>query len=88
MERLAGPHWLETAASSGRASARGYRHLYHYAADGKLMRAVTTGDWEVRTLHGVDEARGLGLLLAAPSGARSGTDVYRVKLDGARPRTA
>ncbi|MEW5684380.1 MAG: S9 family peptidase [Pseudomonadota bacterium] len=34
----------------------GYRHLYLYAADGKLIRQVTEGDWPVHEIEGVDEA--------------------------------
>lgn len=52
------------------ASTRtGYRHLYAYDADGKLLRAVTQGEWMVsgdsgaanggQAVHGVDRARSL-----------------------------
>ncbi|WP_209331341.1 S9 family peptidase [Lunatimonas salinarum] len=33
----------------------GYKHIYHYDMDGKLIRQVTSGDWEVTNLVGVDE---------------------------------
>jgi len=43
----------------------GYKHLYLYDLDGKLLRPLTAGDWMVvgdsreRAIEGVDEARGL-----------------------------
>ncbi len=59
------PHWVDLTDdfhpladgtflwSSERS---GYRHLYLYAADGKLIRQVTHGDWPVHQIEGVDEA--------------------------------
>lgn len=32
----------------------GYRHIYLYGMDGKLIKQVTTGDWEVCEVAGVD----------------------------------
>ena len=32
----------------------GYRHIYLYGMDGKLVKQVTTGDWEVCDVPGVD----------------------------------
>src|SRR5205085_12481224 len=58
----------------------GYKHVYHYGADGALRRAVTAGDWDVRKLERVDEAGGLVYV----SGSRDGwlgSNLYRVKLD-------
>ncbi len=33
----------------------GWKHLYHYAADGKLLAQVTDGEWEVKDVLRVDE---------------------------------
>jgi dipeptidyl-peptidase 4 len=33
----------------------GYRHLYLYGLDGKLVRPLTEGEWEVTSLDAVDE---------------------------------
>ncbi len=47
------------------SSRTGFRHLYLYGHDGKLVRALTGGEWNVvgdggrRALKGVDEKRGL-----------------------------
>lgn len=37
----------------------GYNHLYLYAADGTLIHALTSGEWMVDALNGVDEERGI-----------------------------
>lgn len=36
----------------------GYRHLYLYDLNGKQLRQVTGGDWEVSQVEGVDESEG------------------------------
>ena len=43
----------------------GYKHLYHYAASGKLIAQVTQGDWPVNALEGVDEARKTAIFTAS-----------------------
>ncbi|PHY22365.1 S9 family peptidase [Caulobacter sp. BP25] len=43
----------------------GNRHLYRYAADGKLVAQVTQGDWPVSALEGVDEARKVAIFTAS-----------------------
>ncbi len=37
----------------------GYNHIYHYGMDGKIKKQITSGDWEVISLYGVDEKNGL-----------------------------
>jgi dipeptidyl-peptidase-4 len=37
----------------------GYKHLYLFDMAGKLVRQLTTGNWEVETFLGLDEKRGL-----------------------------
>lgn len=60
------PHWVDltddfrplTDGTFLWSSERsGYRRLYLYSADGKLIRQVTHGDWPVHEIEGVDEAR-------------------------------
>ncbi|CAN5413168.1 S9 family peptidase [soil metagenome] len=36
----------------------GWRHLYLYGRDGHRIRAITSGDWPVKSLNGVNEATG------------------------------
>ena len=36
----------------------GYRHIYHYDSDGKEVKQITKGNWEVDAFMGVDEKTG------------------------------
>ena len=33
----------------------GYNHIYYYAADGKLKKQLTSGNWDIEKVVGVDE---------------------------------
>ena len=57
------PAWIESPGdpvllSNGdfiwRSPRTGYSHLYRYNKDGKLLNAITEGEWEIRSLIGVD----------------------------------
>ncbi len=56
------PAWLKDGSFLWLSERTGWKHLYHYTADGTLGEQITSGEWEVRTLHGVDEPGGLDLL--------------------------
>ena len=75
------PVWLENGSFLWFSERSGFKHLYHYGADGTLIRAVTDGRWEVRTLYGVDEARSV-LYFGAGVRRHIDTDIYRIGLDG------
>lgn len=75
------PRWLKDGSFLWLSERTGFKHLYHLKADGTLIRAVTSGEWEVRTLHGLDEASGL-IYFSGTERSPIGSDVYRVKLDG------
>ena len=64
------PRWLEDGTFLWLSERSGWKHLYHYRADGELVRQVTDGEWELRTLHGVDEDAG-GSTSRAPAAAPS-----------------
>ncbi len=36
----------------------GFRHIYRYSNKGELLGQLTSGDWEVVSIAGIDEARG------------------------------
>jgi dipeptidyl-peptidase-4 len=59
----------------------GWKHVYHYAADGTLVAPVTRGAWEARVLHGLDPATGW-VYFSGTERSAVGSDVYRVRLDG------
>ena len=67
-------HWIElsddfTPLKDGgflwSSEKSGYKHLYHYAADGKQLAQVTQGDWPMGDLEGVDEARKVAIFSAS-----------------------
>jgi len=59
----------------------GWKHLYHFDRDGKLIRRVTEGEWEVRRLHAVNEEDGW-IYFAGTCDSHIASNLYRVKLDG------
>jgi len=75
------PTWLADGSFLWLSERSGFKHLYRYRADGTLVGRVTDGRWEIRTLYGVDQMRGLAYFSA---GARRhiDTDLYRVGLAG------
>jgi dipeptidyl-peptidase-4 len=81
VERLGPPRWLKDGGFLWLSERSGFKHLYHYKPDGTLLRPVTSGPWEARTLHGVDEKHGYAYF-SGTERSPIGLDVYRVKLDG------
>jgi dipeptidyl-peptidase-4 len=75
------PHWLKDGSFLWLSERTGWQHLYHYAADGKLIRPVTSGPWEIRTLLGVDEAKGV-IYFSGTEHSHIAAHAYRIKLDG------
>ncbi|HEX3583422.1 MAG TPA: S9 family peptidase, partial [Thermoanaerobaculia bacterium] len=85
VEAIENPEWLADGSFLWQSERSGFRHLYHYKADGTLLRQVTSGDWEVRDLHGIDERNGEKngwVYFAGTERSPIGLDLYRVKLDG------
>ena len=62
----------------------GYRHLYLYAMDGKEIKQITKGDWEVTEVDGVDEEKGL-VYFTSTEKSPIERQMYRVDLDGSGP---
>ncbi len=63
----------------------GFRHLYLHAADGNLVRPLTSGDWQVDALAGVDEEAGL-VYFTATRRSPIECHLYAVSLAGDEPR--
>ena len=78
---LGSPEWLPDGSFLWQSERSGWRHLYHYRADGTLVRQVTSGEWEVRDVHGYDPKASL-IYFSGTQRSVLGSDVYRVKLDG------
>lgn len=79
VEPLGGAEWLEDGSFLWQSERSGWRHVYHYKADGTLVRQVTSGEWEVRDVHGADSQY---VYFSGTERSPIGLDVYRVKLDG------
>jgi dipeptidyl-peptidase 4 len=75
------PIWLKDGSFLWLSEASGFEHLVHYGVDGKLIKQITNGPWEVRTLHGIDPAN-KWIYFSGTERSVVGTDVYRVALDG------
>lgn len=75
------PVFLDDGSFVWVSERTGWRHAYRYKADGTLVGPVTSGRWDLKTLHGVDKAGGW-LYFSGTERSFVGSDVYRVKLDG------
>ncbi|HEY4640869.1 MAG TPA: S9 family peptidase, partial [Thermoanaerobaculia bacterium] len=75
------PVWLKDGSFLWLSERSGFKHLYHYSADGKLIAQLTNGPWEVRTLHGIDAA-GDWIYFSGTERSVLGSDLYRLHLDG------
>jgi len=73
--------WLDDGTFLWLSERTGYAHVYHYAPGGKLLSAVTSGDWQVRSIERIDEPQKLLWLEGTKDGA-TGRHLYRIGLDG------
>jgi dipeptidyl-peptidase-4 len=63
----------------------GFRHLYLYGADGKLIRPITQGEWMVDSLVAVD-GKGQRLWFSGTKDGVTERHLYEVGFDGGEPR--
>ncbi len=82
------PVFLKDGSFLLTSSRTGWRHLYHYGADGKEKRALTSGEWELTTgafqSHPVElvDEKGGWVYFTAKKDSPLASNLYRVKLDG------
>jgi dipeptidyl-peptidase-4 len=62
----------------------GFRHLYLYSTNGDLLRQLTRGDWEVSSLEGVDEQKGVVYFVATEKSPLE-RHLYKIALEGGTP---
>jgi dipeptidyl-peptidase-4 len=78
-------HFVEATGEFIWASERdGFKHLYLYAGDGRLVRRLTTGDWPVGATVALDGPR-RQLYFTAALKTPVERHLYRVALDGGAP---
>ncbi|MFO0823113.1 MAG: S9 family peptidase [Gemmataceae bacterium] len=77
------PQFLPDGSFLFASDRSGWRHLYHYTAEGKLLGPVTSGEWEVKDVLRVD-GPDKTVYFTATMTNHNGTDLCRVKL-GEKP---
>jgi dipeptidyl-peptidase-4 len=61
--------------------ATGFRHIYRYSNKGEMLRQITSGNWEVRSIAAVDEANQRVLFTSSEQGPLE-NQLYAVGFDG------
>ncbi|HEX4589952.1 MAG TPA: S9 family peptidase, partial [Gemmataceae bacterium] len=84
------PHFLADGSFLFASERTGWKHLYHCTADGKSIRPVTNGPWEIRgpgggpfqgrAVHHVDE-KGGWVYFTATKDSPTATNFYRARLN-------
>jgi dipeptidyl-peptidase-4 len=75
------PFWVKDGSFFWLSEQNGWNHIYR-VTNGQ-MRPITSGDWEVRKLFGVDEKNGW-IYYSSIERSPIGADIWRVKLDGSK----
>lgn len=75
------PLFLKDGSFLFQSERSGWKQLYHYGRDGKLIRPVTQGDWELDRVLQVDEAGGW-VYFSAKKDSPIADNLYRVRLSG------
>ncbi len=70
-----GRHFLWTSEQDG------FNHLYLYDMEGKMVRQLTKGPWEISHFYGIDEVKGLCYFQAGIESPLR-RKIYAVRLDG------
>ena len=86
MNVLDEPLWLEDGSFLWRSERTGFAHLYHYEANGSLRRQLTDGEWEIRSLHGVDESAESKVFFTSIEHSPIAPHVYSMPLGGGERR--
>ncbi|MDX6446169.1 MAG: dipeptidyl-peptidase 4 [Blastocatellia bacterium] len=89
--RESGKAWLEVVDDGLRylkdgsflwlSDRSGWRHIYHYGANGQLIKQVTNGEWDVRSVDEVDEEKGI-VYFSSSEHSPIANHEYSIKLDG------
>lgn len=59
----------------------GYNHIYLYSNEGKILKQLTKGNWEVTQVYGIDEKKGL-VFYQSTELSPIQRDVYSVSING------
>ncbi|HHI80512.1 MAG TPA: S9 family peptidase, partial [Planctomycetes bacterium] len=86
VERLPMPRWLEDGTFLWESDRTGYHHIYRYDRGGKLLNAVSRGQWSAGRIIRVDEARGRIAFYGTTEKDWIGQQAYVAALDGSWQR--
>lgn len=75
------PMWVQDGSFLWMSERTGWRHIYHYTSDGALIRPLTSGEWEVRHVHGIDRPGG-SVYVSGTARSALDLDLIRVPLKG------
>ena len=75
------PIWLKDGSFLWLSERSGWRHFYHHGADGRLIRQITQGEWEVRRTHGIDPTE-TWAYFTSTTNSPIGLDLYRIRVNG------
>jgi dipeptidyl-peptidase-4 len=76
------PYWLDGGRSFLWLSERdGFKHMYHYGRDGKLIKRLSEGPFEVDEIVGIDEKARVVYYLTDRADVK-GQQLWRIGLDG------
>ena len=85
VNNLGSPVWLKDGSFLWLSERTGFKHVYRYRDGGNgqatLLGAVTSGRWDVKQFHGVDESKGF-VYFSSPEPSALDVQVYRIGLDG------
>jgi dipeptidyl-peptidase-4 len=73
------PAFLDDGSAIWQSERNGWNHLYLYDNNGKLIRQITDGKWEVRSVHGLDKANGW-VYFSGTRDSHIAENVYRVRI--------
>lgn len=79
------PIFLKDGTFIWESERNGFKHLYHYDNRGRLIRRLTEGRWETRSVFGVDEPGGW-VYFSGTKDSPIAENIYRVKLSGGEPQ--
>jgi dipeptidyl-peptidase-4 len=75
------PHFLPDGSFLFLSERSGWKHLYHYAADGRFLRRITHGAWDIQDIVRVDASQ-RRIYFTARIHSPTGVDFCMVPFDG------
>lgn len=75
------PRYLKDGSFLFFSERTGFKHLYHYDADGGLIAPITKGEFEARRIFHVDEKEGW-IIFSGMRDSSIAENLYRVRMDG------